>query len=31
VGEGHEAGNMAGRLKNTGRLFLLLPQDGPND
>lgn len=31
VGEGREAGNTAGRLKNTGRLFLLLTNDGSND
>ncbi len=31
VGEGHEAGITAGRLKNAGRLFLLLSSDGQND
>lgn len=31
VGEGHEAQNTAGRLKNKGRLFLLLSNDGSND
>jgi len=31
VGEGYEAGELAGKLKNMGRLFLLLSKDDPND